>query len=316
MLPVAATNNPEVSVGPYRIIEISDSIPELPEQLGTKEKFWFHLDHTLHLFKIGRPGTGENWSEKAAAELCKLLGLPCASYELAIWKGKQGILTPSMFPRDGHFFHGNEILTDIAPGYPVEKQFGNSDHTLNRIHALLMQEGILPPLGWQPPDKTIQTAFDVFIGYLLLDTWIANQDRHHENWGIITYQKHTYLSPTFDHAVSLGYNLRDCEREERLTTRDKRRRMGHYVTRARSAIYESRKDKKPLHTLDTFVQAAQKRPQAAAVWREQLRAVKQEDCRLIFNAFPDGYISSLEKDFAFSLLRHNRERLLNSASAE
>ena len=92
--------------------------------------------------------------------------------------------------------------------------------------------------------------------------------------------------------------------------------MKYYAQRARSAIYESRTDKKPLHTLNVFVQAARQRPQAAAVWLNQLRAVKQEDCRLIFNAFPDEYISSLEKDFALSLLRHNRERLLNSASAE
>jgi hypothetical protein len=56
--------------------------------------------------------------------------------------------------------------------------------------------------------------------------------------------------------------------------------------------------------------------QAAAVWLEQLRAVEQEDCRLIFNAFPDEYISSFGKDFALSLLWHNRERLLNSASTE
>uniref|UniRef100_UPI00405794BA phosphatidylinositol kinase n=1 Tax=Candidatus Electrothrix sp. TaxID=2170559 RepID=UPI00405794BA len=303
-------------MGTYRIIEISDSIPELPEQLGTKKKFWFHLDNTLYLFKIGRPGTGENWSEKAAAELCKLLGLPCASYELATWKGNQGVLTPLLFPKDAHLFHGNEVLTDIAPGYPVEKKFGNRDHTLNRIHALLLQESILPPLDWQPPDRAIKTAFDVFIGYLLLDTWIANQDRHHENWGLITYQKYTYLSPTFDHAVSLGYNLRDCERKDRLTTRDKRRTVEYYAQRARSAIYESRNHKKPLHTLDAFIQAAQKRPRAAEVWLDRLCAVKQEDCRLIFNAFPDGYISSFGKDFALSLLRHNRERLLNSVSAE
>jgi len=305
-----------VSVEPYRIIEISDSIPELPEQLGAKEKFWFHLDDTLHLFKIGRPGTGENWSEKAAAELCNLLDLPCASYELATRKGKQGVLTPLLFPKDAHLEHGNELLAERASSYPVEKRFGNRDHTLNRIHALLIQESILPPLDWQPPDRAIQTAFDVFIGYLLLDTWIANQDRHHENWGLITYQKDTYLSPTFDHAASLAFNVRDREREERLTTRDKRRTVKYYAQRARSAIYESRTDNKPLHTLNAFVQAARQRPQAAAVWLDQLRAVEQEDCRLIFNAFPDGYISSLEKDFALSLLRHNRKRLLNSASAE
>jgi hypothetical protein len=77
----------------------------------------------------------------------------------------------------------------------------------------------------------------------------------------------------------LGFNVRDREREERLTSRDKRRRMGHYVTRARSAIYESKTDKKPLHTLNTFVQAAQKRPQAAA-----------EGYKLDFNEFCEEHI--------------------------
>lgn len=305
-----------MKVEKYRIIEISDSIPELPEQLGTKEKFWFHHADKLHLFKIGRPGTGENWAEKAAAELCNLLGLPCASYELASWKGKQGVLSPSIKPEDGHLEHGNELLAEIHTGYPAGKLRNNRDHTISRIHALLIQETILSPLGWKPPDSAIETAFDVFIGYLLLDTWIANQDRHHENWGLVTYQKHTYLSPTFDHAASLGQNETDRGREERMTTRDKRRTVEYYAQRARSAIYESRQDKKQrLHTLDAFVQAARQRPKAAAVWLDQLRAVKQEDCRLIFNAFPDGYISSSGKDFALSLLQHNRERLLNSASA-
>ena len=62
-------------VGTYDIHKIADSTPELPEQLGTKEKFWLHIDNEPHLFKIGRPGTGENWAGKAAFELCQLLEL-------------------------------------------------------------------------------------------------------------------------------------------------------------------------------------------------------------------------------------------------
>ena len=59
---------------PYQIqtIDSSDSL----EQLGTKEKFWCYDDHNNeHLFKIGRPNTGENWSEKVAGELAKVLGI-------------------------------------------------------------------------------------------------------------------------------------------------------------------------------------------------------------------------------------------------
>ncbi len=59
----------------YPITSIEDDAPEFPEQLGTKRKFWLHIGEQRYLFKIGRPGTGENWAEKVAAELCTLLGL-------------------------------------------------------------------------------------------------------------------------------------------------------------------------------------------------------------------------------------------------
>jgi hypothetical protein len=40
------------------------------------------------------------------------------------------------------------------------------------------------PINGIPPEG-IQKAVDVFVGYLLLDAWIGNGDRHHENWGIV-----------------------------------------------------------------------------------------------------------------------------------
>ncbi|MGR3220598.1 MAG: hypothetical protein ACUZ8H_12405, partial [Candidatus Anammoxibacter sp.] len=68
----------------YQIVTIKGVIREI-EQLGTKEKFWLYDEEkkTKVLFKIGRPNTGENWSEKASNELAKILGLPCADYQFA-----------------------------------------------------------------------------------------------------------------------------------------------------------------------------------------------------------------------------------------
>ncbi len=301
-----------MKVEKYRIIKIADSTPELPEQLGTKEKFWLHIDDVPHLFKIGRPGTGENWAEKVAFELCRLLGLPCASYDLAVWKDKPGVLSPSIVPPNGRLVHGNELLAEIHTDYPAGKLYHNRDHTMGRIRALLTHSAILPPLDWQQPDASIETAFDVFIGYLMLDAWIANQDRHHENWGLIAHQDCIFLAPTYDHAASLGQNETDAVREERLTTRDKRRSMSYYITRARAAIYGGKNDRKRLSTIDAFLLAARKRPLAVAVWLDRLHNISQADCRFIFNRFPDGYISSVGVEFALSLLQHNRDRLLNS----
>ena len=45
-----------------------------------------------------------------------------------------------------------------------------------------------------------------FVGYVLLDAWIANQDRHHENWGALRHGDELRLAPTFDHGASLVNN--------------------------------------------------------------------------------------------------------------
>ena len=35
----------------------------------------------------------------------------------------------------------------------------------------------------------IESALEVFVGYVMLDAWISNQDRHHENWGALGRQR-------------------------------------------------------------------------------------------------------------------------------
>ena len=40
------------------------------------------------------------------------------------------------------------------------------------------------PFEWKPIEGIV-SALDVFVGYLLLDAWIGNTDRHHENWGFV-----------------------------------------------------------------------------------------------------------------------------------
>jgi len=59
----------------FPIITLGVGTSESSEPLGTKEKYWLPIGDELRLFKVGRPGTGENWAEKIAAELAELLGL-------------------------------------------------------------------------------------------------------------------------------------------------------------------------------------------------------------------------------------------------
>jgi hypothetical protein len=90
----------------FPIIVVPEAAYELSEieTMGTKYKFWFD-DPNLGpcLYKQSRPNTGEDWAEKIAAELCKLLGLPHAQYELATWKSQRGTVSPSFLPDRGSF---------------------------------------------------------------------------------------------------------------------------------------------------------------------------------------------------------------------
>ena len=151
----------------FPIIVVPEAAYELSETetMGTKFKFWFD-DPSLGpcLYKQSRPNTGEDWAEKSAAELCKLLGLPHAKYELATWKSQRGTVSPSFLPDGGSFFPGNQVLSANAP------------HRVNIVLEAIADNSVNLPLDWVPP-VGIETAVETFVGYLLLDAWIGNTDR-------------------------------------------------------------------------------------------------------------------------------------------
>lgn len=238
----------------YSIIEVPENAAELTEQLGTKPKFWFsRSDGSDWLFKEGRPSTGEDWAEKVACELCGLIGLPHADYDLALWRGRRGVVSPSFVPPDGRLDHGNELIAQAVEDYPKKQFFRVSEHTLDLVLDLVGEDVVKTPRGFAETPK-LRTGGDVFVGYLMLDAWISNQDRHHQNWGLVRMYGSTLLAPSYDHASSLGRNESDEERRARLDTRDAGRSVEAYVRRAYSAFYGAHGDSKPLRTLDLVPQ--------------------------------------------------------------
>jgi excisionase family DNA binding protein len=311
-----------VSSNVFPIRDISDLYPDRGEQLGTKEKYWFwrtenhwywYSDGQRFLFKAGREGTGDNWAEKIASELCRLLGLPHVEYDLAVYRDLKGVITPNFVPEGGARFEaGNEILELYIPEYDKTKRYKQTKHTLRDMLALLSNRFIQLPIGWSSLGG-IKTSADVFVGYLMLDALIANQDRHHENWGVVVMpeNKTVHLAPTFDHASSLGRNESDSSREERMNTRDIGRSVNQYVQRARSAFYNTPDDTKPLSTLEAFREAAKKRPAAARFWLNKLEAVSLSNTRLIIDRVPKEEMSDISKEFTQKIIDLNKQRLLS-----
>lgn len=295
----------------YLIIEVPDDAVNLHEQLGTKPKFWFQGENSAnYLFKEGRPDTGDDWSEKVASELCDLLGLPHAMYDLAVWKGRRGVVCPTFVPEGGQLIHGNELLAEIVSEYPTRQSFRVRQHTLHSVLAIVEDDRMRVPIGWDTRPG-VASALDVFIGYLMLDAWIANQDRHHENWSLVVGPEPArHLAPTYDHASSLGSNETDRNRKDRLTTRDRGRSMEHYVERARSAFFLLPSSSRPMSTLEAFREAGKVRPEAARSWLESLAEVSWRDVQMIFEQIPRDLISDIAIEFALKILDLNRQRLL------
>jgi hypothetical protein len=294
----------------FTIFEIPPEAPEESEAMGTKEKFWFHHQELgLCLYKKARQNTGEDWSEKIAAELCRLIKLPHAEYELAIFKHEKGTISPSFVPENGSLTTGNEILAKICLDYPQDIK-DLSQHTLNNVFDVLENPSVNLPLHWQPLDG-IETAIDVFIGYLLLDAWIGNSDRHHENWAFIDLESKSYLAPTYDHASSLGREMFDEKRERKLNTRDRGSSINAYVNKCESCLYAKVGDEKPLKTFDAFRDAAKLYPQAANIWLDSLAKISANNTLDLFERIPDSCISSIAIEFAQKILEINQHKLLN-----
>ncbi|WP_254567913.1 hypothetical protein [Oscillatoria sp. HE19RPO] len=295
----------------FPIIKIPENANQELEHLGTKYKFWFnHPELGNCLYKQSRPNTGEDWSEKIAAELCKLLGLPHAQIELASWKAIRGTVSPSFLPESGKLTLGNEILARMMPEYP-KFAFQVSEHTLNVVLDAICNTGVNPPMNWNPP-VGIETAVETFVGYLLLDAWIGNSDRHHENWGSVeltspsTAQTLSYLAPSYDHASSLGRELLDPKRQQKLNNRA----VTAYANKCRSALYADPKDKSPMKTFDAFCEAAKQYPDAANIWLKRLSAVSEADTDALFKQIPGDRITPIAISFSQEILNCNKMRLM------
>lgn len=306
----------------FTIVHVPDDAGQAIEAMGSKPKFWYG-DAAMGscLYKQARPGTGEDWAEKVAAELAELLGLPHARVELAAWRDTCGTVSPSFVSKGDALIHGNEILLQVVPGYPAAQSATRNfmrirQHTLAAVLNVVGTDAVLPPHEWTPITG-ISSAAGVFLGYLMLDAWIGNTDRHHENWAIVARlskgspgQMTFHLAPTYDHASCLGRNESDERRRQRLATKDATFSVKAYVEKSRSALYASEGDSKPMATFDAFARAAMLHPSAAAAWLVRLAAVEAENTQLVFDCLPKERISAPASAFAHEMLMLNRDRLL------
>lgn len=297
----------------FPIIPVDPHKAEAIEQLGTKRKFWYSDQGKRILFKAEERGTGEDWAEKIACELARHLGLPHVHYELAEESGTKtpGVVCETCAPPPWALVLGNQLLLARDPNYPADgRKYQVREHTVDAVVETLGSLQ-LPPAPWNALlPQGIGTARDVFGGYILLDAWIANQDRHHENWGALRRGDELCLAPTFDHGASLARNLTDGARQERLTAREANRRVAGFVRKARSAFYASIGDNKPMSTVKAWNAWASRTPQAASIWRDRLKQINERAVEDLLREIPAQRMTAVCLQFTMELLKENQNRLV------
>lgn len=298
----------------FPVVRVDSRRAEALEPLGTKRKFWYLDGEQRLLFKAEERGTGEDWAEKIACELCRLLGLPHVHYELAHDDSADlpGVICASCAPRPLALILGNQMMLQRDPAYPAEEgnRYKVRAHTVDAVAEVLRL--LAPPTsaGLEGTLDGLNSGLDVFVGYVMLDAWIANQDRHHENWGALRDNEQLSLAPTFDHGASMARNLGDDERHERMTTRDTQRQVGAFARRARSAFYQSSEAARPLTTVEAWHAFAALAPHAANHWRCRLAAIDSDTVVDLLLQVPPSRMSTVCRDFTGNLLRENHVRLL------
>ena len=283
----------------YRVFEIDpgmkieESIDPV-ENTGYLRKFWIeHPQLGRSLIKL-EEDTAPAWSEKVSYEIAKRLKLPAASYEMGELVGWSNhadntkvVISPDFKRADTRYIQGEELLifqTNYDDGYSVAS-----------VLSALLQNDVQLPVGYQAP-KGISDGADLFVGYLLLDSLTANNDRHSGNWEIGNNSRGIKtLAPVYDNGASFATTFGSIVYGNYT--------VEQYMNRDLSMFGEFQ--------TETFKQASEICPEAARVWLSQLAQIQQQEFSRILAQIPTERIKPEAKTFAIELLNYNRRQLLS-----
>ncbi|MGI8537214.1 MAG: hypothetical protein ACR2K2_12110 [Mycobacteriales bacterium] len=249
---------------------------------------------------------GEDWAEKVVSEIGLRLSVPCARVELARRSERDGSISRDIKPRGWDLQPGAALLDGHVEGYESKTKY-RSGHSLDNVHEVLTD--LRPPPD--APAVSGLSAYDVFCGYLVLDALVANSDRHDHNWAVVlppTLQdERPALAASYDHASSLGFNLRD-ERRDRFVAEGT---VSRFAGRGVARRFEHAPPPTSIETLVGLARRALLRATAEARshWMTALMTLDLDrDVSDVVHS--TAGMSASARRFAIELLTTNRERLL------
>lgn len=221
-MPQAATSR--VDIGSWEIVRV--------ESRGASAKIWVRepggsssdpgADWLFKPATVQTNGVRQmgDWTEAVCSGLARALDIPSAESRLAVRGDLEGVVVrnvnqPGFDMVTGRLAMLDEIDVELRDS--VRDKTASVGHSVENIFRTLERYG--PPPGFDSWGDC--TAVDVMVAYLVLDALIGNGDRHEQNWSVLRSRlggalSADVVSATYDLAASLGFQLSDTQRAERL----------------------------------------------------------------------------------------------------
>ena len=149
---------------------------------GSRPKFWFSYLDALYLFKEEKNSI-ESVKEIINEELAIQFGLENASYDLATYQGKKGVISKD-------FIENREFIPFLFLLFKRPK----ISNDLATICDILETDNL-------KREQILKIAHSLFRNHLL-DIFTTQRDRNVENQGFIINEKNYFLAPRYDSAGS------------------------------------------------------------------------------------------------------------------
>lgn len=164
------------------------------EGSGRSEKLWLINPDTgqTGLFKYKKDiDTTDHVSECIASDLAKLIGIPCAKFEVGTYNGREGSISYNIVEENGMILiEGIYCISLRYHSFDADKLININT---NEKYSLEMIEKVVNMFG----------LYDDFLSIIIFDFLIGNTDRHQSNWAFIMKDKRVKLSPLYDNSSSL-----------------------------------------------------------------------------------------------------------------
>lgn len=238
------------------------------------------------IFKYQKYNCSEACSEKLSCEIAKVLEYDCAKIELAVdAEGNLGILNYL-------FVNLNEEEHMDAIAYiKKEKEERKEFYTLKNIKKCL--------------DELDKNLFFQFLKIIIFDALVEEQDRHEENWGIITRNGQYKISPLYDNGCNLLREFYNQEVADKYYSGD--RDFEAYIRRSKTAVYKE--DGKKYGHFELIKELYKIYPKQIKVEIENIKKLDDDKIDNIINKIPNKIINEKHKEYIKKYLKI-RKRIL------